>query len=86
MFADTKAKVTSLREIPLLQFVFLDFETTFQDFFCFGASNSDMYSDLFVTTDAERSDGVSSFACSDIIRIMPLLFPSQKRGIDSIIL
>src|SRR4051812_36299980 len=29
MFADTEPKITALRKVPLLQFVFLDFQATF---------------------------------------------------------
>ena len=63
MFADTEAEVTSLRKVLFLQLVFLDLQSTLEDLFGFGATDSDMYGDLFVTADTERSDGVSSFAC-----------------------
>jgi Uri superfamily endonuclease len=62
VFADTKTKVTSCREVSLSQFVFLDLQSTFKNFFGFRSSDCDMDSDLFVTTDTECSDSVSSFA------------------------
>jgi hypothetical protein len=62
VFADTEAKVARLGEVSLLQFVFLDFQTTLQNFFGFRATDGDMDSDLLVTTDAECSDGVAGLA------------------------
>ena len=63
VFLDTESKVSSLREVPLSEFVLLDFEATFEDFLSLGTTDSNMDSDLLVTTDAERSDGVPGFRC-----------------------
>ena len=63
MFANAETKIPCFREVPLLQLVFLDFQTSLENFLGFGAANGDMDSDLFVTTDTERSDGVAGFAC-----------------------
>jgi hypothetical protein len=62
MFADAESKVASLREVALAEFVFLDLQSTFQDFLCLGATDGNMDCDLFVTTDTESSDGVAGFA------------------------
>ena len=62
MFADAEAEVARLGEIPLLEFVFLDLQSTLQNFFGFGAADSDVDSNLFVTSDTECSDCVSGFA------------------------
>jgi len=62
VFRNTESKVSTLREVSLAKFVFLDFQTTFDDFFGFGSANGDVNSNLFVTTDTESSDGVTGFA------------------------
>jgi hypothetical protein len=62
MFADAEPKVASLREVALTEFVFLDLQSTFQDFLCLGTTDSNMDCDLFVTADTEGSDGVAGFA------------------------
>lgn len=62
MFADTETKVASLREVTLSELIFLDLQSTFQDFLSLWSTNSDMHSNLFVTTDTEGSDSVSSLA------------------------
>lgn len=59
MLVDTETEVTGLREVPLLQLVFLDLQCSLQNFLGLGASDSDVTSDLFVTPDGEGSDGVS---------------------------
>ena len=63
VFLDAKSKVSGLREIPLSELILLDLETTFENFLSLRATDGDMNGDLFVTTDPERSDGVSSFRC-----------------------
>jgi hypothetical protein len=65
VLGDAKAKVARLGEVPLAQFVFLDLEAAFEDFFGLGASDGDVHGDLFVTADAEGADGVACFACGD---------------------
>lgn len=64
MFADAESEVASLREVTLAQFVFLDLQSTLQDLLCLWASDGDMNSDLFITTDTESSDGVARLAYS----------------------
>merc|ERR1712134_179172 len=59
VFLDTESKRTSFRKVVSLQFVFFDFEARFQDFFGFGASDSDSAGDLFISSDTESSDGQS---------------------------
>lgn len=63
VLADAEAKVASLREVALAQFVFLDLEATLENLLCLGATDGDVDGDLFVTTDAERADGVAGLAC-----------------------
>ena len=64
VFLDTESKVSCLREVPLSKFVLLDFEATLENFLSLGATDRNMDSDLFITTDTERSDGVSGFRCN----------------------
>src|ERR1700753_3321778 len=64
MFAYSEAEVASCREVTLLQFVFLDFETALENFLCLWAANGDMNSNLFITTDTECSDSIASLACT----------------------
>ena len=63
MFLDAESKVSGFREISLSELVLLNLETTLEDFLSLRATDGDMDGDLFVTTDAERSDGVSGFRC-----------------------
>jgi len=62
MFADTEAKVSSLREVALSQFVFLDLEATLENLFRLGATNRDVDGNLFVAADAKSADGVTGLA------------------------
>lgn len=59
VFLDTETEVTGFREVSLLQLVFLDLQTSFQDFFGLRTSDGDVDRDLFVSSDTEGSDGVS---------------------------
>jgi hypothetical protein len=65
VFADTEAEVTSLREVALSEFVFLDLQSTLQDFLSLWSPDCDVHGDLLVTTDTEGSDGVSGLACGN---------------------
>lgn len=60
VLVNTETKVTSFREVALLEFVFLDLKTTFEDFLSLWTSNGNVASDLFVTTDTECTDSVTS--------------------------
>ena len=62
MFTDTETKVACLGEVPPLEFVLLDFEASFENFFGFGAADSNVDGNFLVTTDAKRSNGVAGFA------------------------
>jgi hypothetical protein len=62
VFADTETKVASLREVALAKLIFLDLQSTLQDFLGLWSTNSYVYCDLLVTTDTEGSDGVSGLA------------------------
>ena len=60
VFLDTETKVSILREVLTTQLVFTDLKTTFKDLFGLGTTNSAVDSDLFVTSNTERSDCVPS--------------------------
>jgi len=62
VFADAEAEVARLAEVALPQLVLLDLQTTLQDLLGLGAPDGDVHSDLFVTADAEGSDGVPGLA------------------------
>ena len=62
MFADPKAKVSCLGEIPLLQLIFLDLQSSLKNFLGFGSTDGDVHGDLLITTDTECSDCVAGFA------------------------
>ena len=64
VFLDTKSKVSSLGEVPLPKFVLLNLEATLENFLGLGATDGNVDGNLFVTTDAERSDGVPGFRCN----------------------
>jgi hypothetical protein len=59
VFADTEAKVASLRKVLLSQFIFLDFEATLKDLFSLGPSDCDVDGDLFVSSNAKGADCVA---------------------------
>jgi len=61
MFLDTESKVSGFREVPLSKFVLLDLEATLEDLLSLRATDGNVDGDFFVTTDTERSDGVSGF-------------------------
>jgi hypothetical protein len=65
VFADTEAEVASLREVALSEFVFLDLQSTLQDFLSLWSTDCDVHSNLLITTDTKRSDGVSGLACGN---------------------
>jgi len=63
VFADAKAKVAGLGEVALAKLIFLDLETTLEDFLSLWSTNSDVNGNLLVTTDAKGTDSVASLAC-----------------------
>jgi hypothetical protein len=65
VFADTEAEITSLREVALSEFVFLDLQSTLQDFLGLWSTDCDVHGNLLVTTDTECSDGVPGLACEN---------------------
>lgn len=60
VLVDTEAEVTSVGEVLGLEFVFLDLETSLQNFLSLWSSDGDVDRNLFVSSDREGSDGVSS--------------------------
>ena len=69
VFADTEAEVASLREVALAELIFLNLQSTLQDFFSLWSTDGDVNRDLFVTTDTEGSDGVASLAWEEIMSV-----------------
>jgi hypothetical protein len=65
VFADTETEVASLREVALSEFVFLNLQSTLQDFLSLWSTDCDVHSNLFVTADTEGSDSVSGLACEN---------------------
>lgn len=64
MLRDTETEVASLGEVALAELVFLDLEATLENLLGLGATDSNVNSDLLVTTDTEGSDSVASLACN----------------------
>ena len=62
MFTNTESEVARFREILFPQFVFLDFETTLEDFLSLGTADGDVDGDFFVTSDTKGTDCVAGFA------------------------
>ena len=62
MFTDAETEITGLREVPPLQFVFLNLQPSLENFFGFWPADGDVDSNFLITADAECSDGVASFA------------------------
>jgi hypothetical protein len=60
---DTETEVTGLREVLPTQLILLHFETTLKNLLCLRPTDSDVDSNLLVTTDTECTDGVASFRC-----------------------
>jgi len=58
---DTETEVPCLREVLAPQLVLLHFQSTLQNLLSLGPTDGDVHSDLLVTTDTERADGVASF-------------------------
>lgn len=74
VLGDTETEVAGLAEVALAQLVLLDLEATLKNLLGLGATDGDVDSDLFVTTDTEGTDGVAGLACrrdngSETIRI-----------------
>lgn len=60
VFAYAEAEVACLGEVPLFQLVLPNLETTLEDFFGLGASDSDMDGNLLVTADTFRITKLAS--------------------------
>jgi hypothetical protein len=67
VFADTETEVSSLGEVALAELIFLDLQSTLQNFLSLWSTDSNMYSNLFVTTDTEGSDCVAGLACKELM-------------------
>lgn len=62
VLADTEAEVAGLAEVALAELVLLDLEATLENLLSLGATDGDVDSNLFVTTDTEGTDGVAGLA------------------------
>jgi hypothetical protein len=65
VFADTETKVASLGEVALTELIFLDLQSTLQDFLSLWSTDGNVHRDLFVTADTEGSDSVAGLACEE---------------------
>ena len=85
---DTKSKVASLREVALAELVLLDLEATLEDLLCLGPTDSDVDSNLLVTTDTECTDSVAGLAYEEnvVLKSRSLLLiscaPALRRTVD----
>ena len=61
MFINSKAKVTSVAEVLLLQFIFLHLQPLFQYFQCFVSSDSHMAGHLLIPFDSKGPNGESGY-------------------------
>lgn len=59
VLVDTETKVTGLREVLGSELVLLDLEASLENLLGLGASDGDVNGNLFVSSNGERSDGVS---------------------------
>jgi hypothetical protein len=64
VFSDAEAEVASGREVSSLQLVLLDLEALLEDLFGLLASNCARDGDLFVSSNTERTNSVSSLKIS----------------------
>jgi hypothetical protein len=55
---DTKAKTSSITEVPPQQLIFLHLQTTLQKLHCLLTPNSDIACNLFITPDTKGSHSV----------------------------
>ena len=61
VFLDTETKVAGVGEVLFPQLVFTNFQSSFEDLLSLGSTDCAVDGNLFVTTNAERTDGVSGF-------------------------
>jgi uncharacterized protein YbdZ (MbtH family) len=80
VLSDTESKVSSVGEVSSSQLVFLDLETTFENFFSLWSTNGDVASNLLVTSDSESSEGCSRHASKkwQSRQILSLAFSKAK--------
>jgi hypothetical protein len=67
VFTDTEAKVAGLGEVAFSQLIFLNLQSALQNLLSFRAADGDMHSDLFVTSNSECADSISSLACGFLL-------------------
>merc|ERR1712180_465029 len=61
MLSNSESKIPCFGKIATTQFILLHLESLFQNFFCFGSSNSAMDGNLLITTNTKGSYGVAGF-------------------------
>lgn len=59
VFLDTETEGTTIREVSVLEFVFLDLQALFKDLFSLGTTDSAVNGDLFITANGEGTDSVA---------------------------
>jgi hypothetical protein len=79
MFANSKAKVASLGEVALAEFVFLDLQATLENLLSLGTADGDVDGDLFVSSDTKGTDGVTGLAC-EVLRPVTSEFRCRNRS------
>lgn len=62
VLGDTETEVAGLREVALAELVLLDLESTLKDLLSLWAADSNVHSNLLVTTDTEGTDSVAGLA------------------------
>jgi len=64
---DTETEVAGSREVTGLELVLKNLETTLEDLLGLGAADGAVHGDLFVTTNAERADGVAGLGVDGLL-------------------
>ena len=59
MLSDSETKVTGSGEVLLVELKLLDLESSLQDLLSLGSSNSNVNGDFLISSNSERSNGVS---------------------------
>lgn len=67
MFLDAEAEVARGREVVTTQLVLTDLQATLQDLLGLGAAHCAVDSDLFVTTNSERTDSVTGLGVHGLL-------------------
>jgi hypothetical protein len=77
---DTETEVASLGEVTLAQLVFLDLQATLENLNGLLAADGDVDSNLFVSADAEGTDGVTGLGCCQFVSSSPSVLCASMCG------